>query len=193
MPMDVTISETDISGVLTVETQRFQDDRGYFTESYSKDVWNKHGFTQIFVQDNISKSRKGTLRGMHYQLEPDGMGKLVRCVTGAIFDVAVDLRKNSPTFGKWVGRELNEGNNLCLWVPIGFAHGFVALEDDTIVHYKCTEHHAPESERALSYRDPDIAIKWPIEPTVVSEKDETAPLLKDADTNFTWPGPGTNR
>jgi dTDP-4-dehydrorhamnose 3,5-epimerase len=147
-------------------------------------MWRKAGFEAEFVQDNLSRSCCGTLRGMHYQLEPHGMGKLVRCVRGAVFDVAVDLREGSPTYAKWVGRELSEGNHLSLWVPVGFAHGFVALEDDSLVHYKCTEIHTPAAERALSYKDPTVGIEWPLAPTVVSPKDEAAPLLGDAEANF---------
>ena len=184
MPMPVTIKPTEIESVLEVQTGLFEDERGFFSESYSKEMWHQAGFDDVFVQDNLSKSRRGTLRGMHYQIEPLGMGKLVRCVQGAVFDVAVDLRQGSPTYAKWVGRELSARNNLSLWVPVGFAHGFVALEDESLVYYKCTENHAPEAERALSYKDPTIAIEWPIEPTVVSQKDEDAPQLGDAEANF---------
>ena len=186
MPMKVTLTPTDIDGVLVAETGVFRDDRGYFSESYSKAMWAEAGFHETFVQDNISKSAKGVLRGMHYQLNPHGMGKLVRVVSGAVFDVAVDLRKGSPTFGKWVGRELSGTNCLALWVPVGFAHGFVALEDDTYVHYKCSGMHTPEAERSLSYKDPDVGIEWPLEPTIISDKDKDAPLLNDAETNFEY-------
>lgn len=182
--MPVTIKPTEIESVLEVQTGLFKDERGFFSESYSKKMWHQAGFDEVFVQDNLSKSCRGTLRGMHYQLEPHGMGKLVRCVQGAVFDVAVDLRRDSPTYAKWVGRELSAQNNLSLWVPVGFAHGFVALEDESLVHYKCTEIHTPEAERALSYKDPTTAIEWPIEPTVVSQKDEDAPFLGDAEANF---------
>ncbi len=184
MPMPVTIKPTEIESVLEVETGLFEDDRGFFSESYSKQIWQQAGFDEVFVQDNLSKSCRGTLRGMHYQLEPYGMGKLVRCVQGAVFDVAIDLRKGSPTYAEWVGRELNANNNLSLWVPIGFAHGFVALEDDSLVHYKCTEIHTPQAERAVSYKDPRIGIEWPITPTVISQKDEDALSLADAEANF---------
>ena len=147
-------------------------------------MWEEAGFLETFVQDNLSKSSRGTLRGMHYQLDPHGMGKLVRCVQGAVVDVAVDLRAGSPTYSKWVGRELSGSNHLSLWVPVGFAHGFVALEDDTLVHYKCTGMHEPDAERAVSYKDPTIAIEWPLEPSVITQKDEDAPLLADAEANF---------
>ena len=184
MPMNVNLEPTEIPAVMEVHTGRFDDERGFFSESYSREMWRRAGFDEVFVQDNLSRSCRGTLRGMHFQLEPDGMGKLVRCIKGAIFDVAVDLRAGSPTYAKWVGRELSGENGLSLWVPVGFAHGFVALEDDTFVHYKCTAMHAPESERALSYRDPDVAIEWPLAPTVISGKDEAAPMLDGVEANF---------
>ena len=145
MPMPVKIRTTDFPGVLLIETGCFFDDRGFFSETYSKAVWQDAGFREDLVQDNLSLSKKGTLRGMHYQLEPHGMGKLVRALTGAVFDVGIDLRDGSPTFGKWFGQELNAANKLALWFPAGFAHGFVALADDTLVHYKCNAMHAPES------------------------------------------------
>ena len=184
MPMQVKIEATEIEAVCEVHTGRFDDERGFFSESYSKEMWARAGFEEVFVQDNLSQSCRGTLRGMHYQLEPHGMGKLVRCVIGAVYDVAVDLRKGSSTYGRWVGRELSATNGLSLWVPVGFAHGFVALEDETLVHYKCTSIHAPDSERALSYRDPDVAIDWPLAPSVISEKDEAAPMLAEVESNF---------
>lgn len=190
MPMKVTITPTRIDGILLVETGIFHDARGYFTESYSEAIWREAGFTEKFVQDNISRSCKGTMRGMHYQLTPSGMGKLVRCITGAVHDVAVDLRKGSPTFGQWIGYELSGENGLALWIPVGFAHGFVALEEDTIVHYKCSGMHSPENERALSYKDPAIGIEWQLEPTVISEKDENAPTLDGADYDFVYKGAG---
>jgi len=184
MPMSVEFTKTEIADVLVVKTGQFDDDRGFFTETYSAPVWKAGGFEEIFVQDNLSRSRKGTLRGMHYQLSARGMGKLVRVVHGAIFDVAVDLRRGSPTFGKWVGRKLSAENGLSLWVPVGFAHGFVALEDETLVWYKCTDSHAPEAERSLNYNDPTVAVRWPLVPTIISPKDEQAPLLADAEYDF---------
>lgn len=186
MPMPVKLTETEIEGVLLVECGRFEDNRGFFSETYSAPIWDAEGFSRVFSQDNLSKSAKGTLRGMHYQIEPRSMGKLVRTVTGAVFDVAVDLRIGSPTFGKWVGQTLSGDNGLALWVPEGFAHGFVALEDETYVYYKCTGTHAPEAERSLNYADPTVGIEWPLEPTIISEKDKAAPMLADAETNFSY-------
>jgi len=184
MPMPVKLTETEIPGVLLAETGIARDDRGFFTEVYSKNVWDKAGFKESFVQDNLSMSAKGTLRGMHYQLNPHGMGKLVRVVAGSVFDVAVDLRTGSPTFGKWVGRTLSADNGLAMWVPIGFAHGFIALDDDTLVMYKCTGTHNPEAERSLSYKDPEVGIQWPMEPSIVTKRDAEAPGLTDAEYNF---------
>ncbi len=184
MPMPVKITATEIPAVKVVETGIFHDHRGFFSEFHSVPMWEKAGFVDTFVQDNLSQSAKGVLRGMHYQLNPCGMGKLVRCVSGAIYDVAVDLREGSPTFGGWVGRELSGENHLSLWVPVGFAHGFVSLADDSLVHYKCTGVHAPECERALRYNCPEVGIAWPLEPTIISEKDAAAPGLADAEYNF---------
>lgn len=183
MPMPVDITETEIEGVLVVETGCARDDRGWFSELYSRRTWSAQGFEKTFVQDNLSWSRRGTLRGLHYQLSTHPMGKLVRALTGAVFDVAVDLRRGSSTFGKWVGRELTADNRLALWVPSGFAHGFLAL-DDALVLYKCTGTHAPEAERAVHYADPEIGIAWPAEPTLVSAKDRAAPPLAEAEHDF---------
>lgn len=186
MPMPVTMRETEIPGILLIETGISRDDRGFFTEAYSQKMWEEQGFHHTFVQDSMSLSAKGTLRGMHYQLEPHGMGKLVRTLTGSVFDVAVDLRKNSPTYGKWVGQELSAANGLALWIPSGFAHGFLALEDDTLVYYKCSSCHCPEAERSLSYACPKTAIGWPSKPTIISDKDAVAPFFDDAESNFVY-------
>ncbi len=184
MPMPVKISSTELDGVLVVEAGCAKDGRGFFSELYSKLTYEAAGFAETFVQDNLSSSKRGTLRGLHYQLEPHPMGKLVRALTGAIFDVAVDIRRGSPSFGKWVGRELTEDNRLALWVPPGFAHAFLALSDETLVLYKCTEVHTPAAERAIVFSDPAIGIEWPIPPTFVSDKDLAAPTLADAEHNF---------
>ena len=186
MPMPVKFSETEIPGVLVLEHDVAADDRGFVTELYSREVWDRAGLEETFVQDNLSASDRGTVRGLHYQLNPYGIGKLVRVLTGSVFDVAVDLRRGSPTFGKWVGRTLTAENRLALWVPVGFAHGMLALEDQTLVLYKFTAPYTPEAERAVSYKDPEIGIEWPIEPTLVSEKDAAAPGLRDAEYNFTF-------
>ncbi len=186
MPMPVDFRPTEIPDVKEVVNTIYGDDRGFFSELYNHDVWEKAGFNPAFAQDNLSKSARGTLRGLHYQLAPHAMGKLVRAFTGAIYDVAVDLRKGAPTFGQWVGRELNDENRLALWIPPGFAHGFVALADHTLVFYKCTATHHPEAERALRWDDPQLGIRWPLKPTTVSDKDAAAPGLAQAEYNFTY-------
>lgn len=186
MPAPVTFAETEIAGVLEIRAGVFRDDRGFFTETYSSSVWAQHGFEEVFVQDSMSLSAQGTLRGMHYQIEPYAMGKLVRVVRGAIFDVGVDLRAGSPTFGKWVGRRLTADNALALYFPKGFAHGFLALEEDTVVYYKSTFGHAPAAERSLSYCDPAVGIEWPLEPKLISPKDAAAPTLAEAEYNFVY-------
>jgi dTDP-4-dehydrorhamnose 3,5-epimerase len=182
--MPVKVTPTEIPDVLVVEAGLIRDDRGFFSETYSARMFEEAGLRLGFVQDNLSGSKKGTLRGLHYQLEPHGMGKLVRVIRGSIFDVAVDLRRGSPSFGKWVGRTLTAGSSAALWIPTGFAHGFVAMEDDSLVLYKCTAIHTPAAERAVNYRDPTIGIEWPIPPSIVSPKDAAAPLLADAEHNF---------
>lgn len=188
MPMTVKTRETPLPGVLEVQAGVARDSRGYFSEIYSERMFAEAGIAERFVQDNVSLSARGTLRGLHYQIEPHATGKLVRALTGALFDVAVDLRKGSPTFGRWHGAVLSEENLLALWVPAGFAHGFLALEDGTRVHYKCTTIHTPEAERAILYRDPRIGIDWPIEPTILSPKDAAAPTLEEAEHNFEYRG-----
>lgn len=184
--MPVTIRKTDIPDVLVIESPIFSDDRGYFTELYNEATWQEAGFDQSFVQDNMSFSSKGTLRGMHYQLNPDAQGKLVRALRGSVFDVAVDIRRGSPTFGKWVGETLSEENGLSLWAPPGFAHGFLVLEDDTQVLYKCTHPWSPDAERTILYNDPAIGIEWPIEPCGIKDRDAQAPGIGEAEYNFTY-------
>lgn len=186
--MPVKTTPTEIPDVLVVECGVVRDERGFFSETHSAPMFAEAGIRETFVQDNLSGSRRGTLRGLHYQLSSRGMGKLVRAVRGGVFDVAVDLRRGSPWFGKWVGRTLTAESGLALWVPVGFAHGFLALEDETVVLYKCTNTHAPEAERALHYSDPTVGIDWPFAPTVVSQKDAAAPLLPAAEYDFVHEG-----
>ncbi len=183
MPMPIKLTSTPLDGVFLVESRVIADNRGYFTEIYSSMMWEEAGINVNFVQDNVSQSSRGVLRGMHYQLNPQAQGKLVRCLKGAIFDVAVDLRKSSPDFGRWFGHELSEQNGTAMWVPEGFAHGFIALNDACVL-YKCTSHHAPEYERSLSYKCPETNIQWPIEATIISPKDIDAPVLNAAEHNF---------
>ena len=186
MPMRVDFVETELPGVLEVHTQIARDDRGFFTELHSQRAWSAAGLVTEFVQDNLSESRRGVLRGLHYQIDPHAMGKLVRVLTGAIFDVAVDLRRGSPTFGKWIGRELSADRQIALWVPAGFGHGFLALADHSLVLYKCTGFHVPDAERSLNFADPEIGVDWPFAPEHLSGKDAEAPMLAQADYNFKY-------
>jgi dTDP-4-dehydrorhamnose 3,5-epimerase len=180
------IIKTSIEDLLVIRPDVFRDDRGYFYESYNKERFAKEGLTMTFVQDNESKSSKGVLRGLHFQKPPYAQGKLVRVVKGAVMDIAVDLRKGSPTYGKWESRLLTEENKEMFWIPEGFAHGFVTLEDDTIFNYKCTNIYNKESEGSILWNDPDINIEWNIENPILSEKDKISPLLKNFETPFTY-------
>jgi dTDP-4-dehydrorhamnose 3,5-epimerase len=178
---------SSIPEVVLIKPQVFGDSRGFFMESYKKNLFEKNGITANFIQDNHSMSSRGVLRGLHYQLTPKAQGKLVRCVRGSVFDVAVDIRVNSPTFGKWVGYELSSENKQMLWIPEGFAHGFVTLEDNTEFLYKTTNEYAPEFDRGIQYNDPSIGIKWPdIGQLALSDKDKKQPTLKDAEINFIY-------
>jgi dTDP-4-dehydrorhamnose 3,5-epimerase len=176
------VISTNISEVLIVEPKVFGDDRGFFFESFNQQDFNDAvGQDVQFVQDNHSRSAKGVLRGLHYQIQQP-QGKLVRVVRGAVFDVAVDLRKSSATFGQWVGAELSEDNHRQLWVPAGFAHGFVVLSESAEFLYKTSDYYAPEFERCIIWNDPDIGINWPIddEPQL-SGKDQQGLSLNDAE------------
>jgi dTDP-4-dehydrorhamnose 3,5-epimerase len=184
-------STTPISGILLIEPKAFTDDRGFFMEFYNRDEFARNGFTEPFIQDNHSRSKKGVVRGLHYQIYPFPMGKLVKCVRGKIFDVGVDIRKGSPTWGKWYGDVLSGDNHKMLYFPPGFAHGFLALEDNTEVIYACTGVYSAENERAILWNDPAVGIKWPVDQVgkvIVSERDQKHPGLKDCETNFTFNG-----
>ncbi|MGN8845332.1 dTDP-4-dehydrorhamnose 3,5-epimerase [Niallia sp. HCP3S3_B10] len=180
------ITETFIEGLKVVEPKVFGDHRGWFMETYNEESFHKAGIDISFVQDNQSFSAtKGTLRGLHYQLNPKAQTKLVRCTKGAIYDVAVDIRKSSPTFGKWFGIELTAENKKQLLIPQGFAHGFMTITDDVEVQYKVDNLYAPDCDRGILWNDPAIGIEWPLDITpVLSEKDEKAPLLEEAEHNF---------
>jgi dTDP-4-dehydrorhamnose 3,5-epimerase len=177
----VNVIETALPGVLLLEPKVWGDDRGFFYESWNARTFADLGLDLKFVQDNHSKSAKGVLRGMHYQ-NPDPQGKLVRVVAGAVFDVAVDLRRSSPTFGKWVGYELSAANKRMLWVPEGFAHGFLSLEDNTEFLYKCTALYAPANEQSLRWDDPAVGIEWPLDGITpqLAGKDAAGHALADA-------------
>lgn len=176
-------TELDISGLFVFEPRVFADDRGSFFESFNEQRFREAtGFAGQFVQDNHSTSHKGVLRGLHYQLPPHAQGKLVRVVSGAVYDVAVDLRPGSPSFGKWAGVELSAANHRQFWIPGGFAHGFLALEDDTQFLYKTTDFWHAASERSLKWNDPALGIDWPLSvPPILSGKDAAAPGFEQAE------------
>lgn len=178
-----------IADIVKIVPTRHGDDRGYFSEVF-KDAWFRENVSDVsFVQDNQSLSAaKGTVRGLHFQLEPFAQGKLVHCIRGAIFDVAVDIREGSPTFGQWAGAELSGGNGIQLWIPAGFAHGFVTLEPSTIVQYKVTAPYSAQHDRGLLWNDADIGIPWPLEEgeAVLSEKDRTQPSLAKLPPSFVF-------
>lgn len=183
----MTLTETAINGVFEIEPKVFGDNRGWFYESYSKENFEKLGITAEFIQDNRSFSaQKGTLRGLHCQTNPKAQAKLITCLKGAILDVAVDIRKGSPTYMKWVAVELNEENKKMLFIPKGCLHGFVTLTDNVEVTYKVDEFYSPENDRSISFNDPAFGVEWGIENPVLSEKDKNAPLLCDSDVEFNF-------
>jgi dTDP-4-dehydrorhamnose 3,5-epimerase len=169
-----------IPDIVLIEPKVFGDERGYFFESFNQAAFNQAiGYEVQFVQDNHSKSQKGVLRGLHYQLPPKAQGKLVRAVQGEVFDVAVDIRKDSPTFGQWVGVILSAENKRQLWIPAGFAHGFITLSESAELLYKTTDYYAPEYERCIAWNDPEIGINWPLDQTpVLSDKDQQGVSLE---------------
>lgn len=179
--MPLNIIPTEIPEVLCIAGQRFQDSRGYFLEIYKRSAFRDGGLPYDFVQDNFSFSQKGVLRGLHYQLPPYDQGKLVRVLQGEIWDVAVDIRRNSPTFKKWVARNLSEENGLSLYIPTGFAHGFLVLSDSAKVLYKTTAEYNPEFERGIAWNDRDLAISWPSSSPILSDKDRAYPGISSAE------------
>lgn len=180
------VTETALPGVLLLEPRRFGDARGFFSESWNRKTLSEHGIDIDFVQDNHSVSAAaGTVRGLHFQSPPHAQAKLVRCGRGALFDVAVDIRKGSPTYGKWVGYELNQDNGLQLLIPEGFLHGFVTRAPDTEILYKCTDYYAPECDGAVAWDS--CGIDWGLDgDAVLSDKDAAAPALADFDSPFVW-------
>lgn len=174
----VEVTKTPLAGVVIVKNRAFEDPRGFFMETYNQQHFKSAGLPSEFVQDNHSRSSRGVLRGLHYQY-PQWQGKLVRVVSGSIFDVAVDIRSDSRTFGQWYGIELNEDNRLQLYIPPGFAHGFVTLSEQADLVYKCTSLYKPDDDACIAWNDPDIGIDWPINDPLVSEKDAAAPRLSE--------------
>ena len=170
------VLETELPGVLVLEPKVLGDERGFFMEMFHAARYEQLGIFGPFVQDNLSRSVKGTLRGLHFQ-EPRAQGKLAQVLSGEVFDVVVDVRRDSPTFAKWVGVRLSAANRLQLWVPPGFAHGFCVLSDSADFMYKCTELYSPETERVIAWNDPHLAIRWPVEKPILSAKDAGAPTL----------------
>ncbi|MDA3927811.1 MAG: dTDP-4-dehydrorhamnose 3,5-epimerase [Prolixibacteraceae bacterium] len=180
------IIKTEIPDLVIIEPRIFKDERGYFYESYNEKTFHQNGIKTHFVQDNESKSVKGTIRGLHYQLDPFAQTKLVRVIEGIVYDVAVDLRKGSPTFGKWHGEILTADNKKQFYVPKGFAHGFSVLSETAVFAYKCDETYNKDAERGIRYNDTSLNIDWKIaeDLSIVSEKDRLQPLLTDAEFNF---------
>lgn len=178
------VKTTPLQGLLVIQPKVFTDARGYFFESYSEKIFKQHSIDAHFVQDNQSLSQKDALRGLHFQAPPYEQGKLVRVIKGAVLDVVVDIRKNSPTYGQHFSLELNEKNFLMLWVPPGFAHGFATLENDTIFVYKCTNLYHKESEGGINWNDPDLKINWGVSSPIVSDKDRELGLLKNLRSPF---------
>lgn len=178
------VEKTPIEGLLIVKPDIYSDIRGYFLESFNKSRYSESGITADFVQDNLSKSVNGTVRGLHYQAGKDAQAKLCSVIIGNVLDVAVDIRFGSPTFGKYFSCELSEENKFQLWIPVGFAHGFSVLSDVAIFSYKCTTHYSKNSERSIIYNDPDLGIDWIVEKPVVSEKDLLAKRFKNIEKDF---------
>lgn len=169
-----------IDGLIIIENKKFYDDRGYFFENFNQEKFNQISGANIeFLQDNISHSKKGVLRGLHLQAPPFDQGKLVSVIQGSVLDVAVDIRKNSPTYGQYQMVELSEKNGLQFWIPSGFAHGFVTLEDNTIFSYKCTNSYHPQAEMSIRWNDPTLSIDWKVAHPIVSDKDKISPLFDE--------------
>jgi dTDP-4-dehydrorhamnose 3,5-epimerase len=186
--MSFRISTTPIEGLLIVETRLFIDGRGFFFESFNRLKFKEAGIDAEFVQDNVSRSRRGVIRGLHYQLEPESQTKLLTVLSGVILDVAVDLRKDSPTFGSHLSFELSSDDNKMILIPKGFAHGFAVLSDEAVIHYKCDRYYSPDHERGIRYNDPELKIDWkiPEKDAVIAERDMKFPNLMNAEMNFNF-------
>lgn len=180
------IIETPLAGLLLIEPRVFGDERGYFFESYNRDVFAAQGITEEFIQDNESLSDRGVVRGLHFQEPPKAQGKLVRVQRGKVWDVAVDIRKGSPTYGQYYGVELSGENKRMLWIPPGFAHGFATLENGTVFLYKCTDTYSPEHEGSVLWNDPLLAIDWNVDVPILSAKDQDGPAFADFNSPFIY-------
>ena len=186
------VIETKLPGVLIIEPKVFRDARGFFFESYSYREYAAHGITDVFVQDNHSRSVRGVLRGLHYQAPP-GQAKLVRVAVGEVFDVAVDIRWGSPTFGQWVGVTLSAENHRQLYIPVGFAHGFCVLSEVAEFLYKVSNYYSAPDERGIAWDDPDLAIPWPVQDPLLSERDRRHPRLCQAPQDYVYQIPSVTR
>ena len=184
--MAFTFQPLKIAGVVLIEPRRLEDRRGVLLEQYRQSEFRANGIADTFVQDNVSRSRRGTLRGLHYQRAPAAQAKLVMALRGEIFDVAVDLRNGSPTFGQWVGAMLSSETSRMLYIPVGCAHGFCVTSEDAHVVYKMSREYAPQHERGVRWDDPAIGIAWPVQQPLLSERDRTLPPLVQADINFEY-------
>jgi len=180
------VIKTNIDGLLILEPNVFNDNRGFFFESFNKQCYEKIGILNEFIQDNISKSKKGTIRGLHYQVGNKAQGKLCQVLEGMVFDVVVDIRFNSPTFGKHFSQTLDSEKKVQVWIPPGFAHGFSVLSDEAIFLYKCTEYYSKLNERTILFNDPDLKINWKVDNPIVSEKDLDASLFRDIKKDFVY-------
>lgn len=178
------VIETFIKGIIIIELDTYSDQRGYFLETFNAERYNRFKIDAAFVQDNISVSKNGTIRGLHYQVPPKAQAKLCQVLKGKVLDVAVDLRFGSPTFGQHLALELTAEKHTQLFIPMGFAHGFAVLSDEAIFHYKCSDFYSKEHERAIRFNDPALNINWGIDNPIVSEKDKTAKLFTEIDKNF---------
>jgi len=179
-------NKLEIPSLVLIETQSFSDNRGFFQENFKESDFVSNGINTKFVQDNVSRSIKGVLRGLHYQKHPKAQAKLVTAIRGEIFDVAVDIRKGSPTFGKWVSEILSDKNHNSLYIPEGFAHGFCVLSDEADVLYKVNQEYSSENERGIIWNDPKLGIKWPTSQPIVTSKDLQLPSLNEIDSNFEY-------
>lgn len=180
------VLKTELDGLLIIKPKVFGDERGYFFESYNEEVYRNAGINLCFVQDNISKSKKGTIRGLHYQVGDKAQGKLCKVIYGKVLDVAVDIRFGSPTFGKYFSSELSEDNHTQLWIPPGFAHGFSVLSDEAIFSYKCTALYSKQHERAILFNDKHLNIDWKVDDPIVSDKDLKAVQFCDIQKDFIY-------
>lgn len=184
--MPFTFHRLDIPDVILVEPRLFPDGRGFFAETYKRSDFEANGIPEVFVQDNHSRSVRGVLRGLHYQKDPTAQGKLVSAIRGEIFDVAVDVRRGSPYYGRWVAATLSDENHHLLYVPPGFAHGFCVVSEEAEVVYKVTSEYSPEHDRGIRWDDPTIGVRWPVDPPLLSPKDQQHPSLETADNNFIY-------